>query len=140
MTRQYRPLEVEIVEGCPPGCKQSGRQNRFHERDDAVLGSPELGINAWSAFVSANLQVQASAVHTRLVLQKKVHHQSSLRVRSVEGLVTRVWKSTEYGVREGFHFVLAPSAQFSHPPTTDATGQAFSIRHRTKVTLSAAQP
>ncbi|CAM9264236.1 unnamed protein product [Ectocarpus sp. 4 AP-2014] len=44
----------------------------FHERDDALLGSPEMDMEAWSAFVSANLQIQAPAVHIRLVLQKKV--------------------------------------------------------------------
>lgn len=45
----------------------------LHQRDDALLGSPELGVDAWSAFVSANLQIQAPVVRTRLVLQKKVY-------------------------------------------------------------------
>ncbi|CAM9833334.1 unnamed protein product, partial [Scytosiphon promiscuus] len=44
----------------------------FHERDDAVLGFPELGMDAWSEFLSVNLQIQAPALHTRLILQKKV--------------------------------------------------------------------
>ncbi|CAM9385190.1 unnamed protein product [Hapterophycus canaliculatus] len=44
----------------------------FQERDDAMLGFPELGIDAWSEFLSVNLQVQAPALHTRLVLQRKV--------------------------------------------------------------------
>ncbi|CAM9286904.1 unnamed protein product [Ectocarpus fasciculatus] len=44
----------------------------FHERDDALLGSPEMDMDAWSAFVSANLQIQVPAVHTRLILQRKV--------------------------------------------------------------------
>lgn len=45
---------------------------RYHQRDDAVLGFPELGMNDWSAFVSASLQIQAPAVRTRLIFQKKV--------------------------------------------------------------------
>lgn len=44
----------------------------LHERDDALLGSPELGMDAWAAFVSENLQIQAPALRTRLILQKKV--------------------------------------------------------------------
>lgn len=46
--------------------------NRYHQRDDAVLGSPELGMNDWFTFVSASLQIQATAVRTRLILQRKV--------------------------------------------------------------------
>lgn len=44
----------------------------LHERDDALLGSPELNVDAWSAFASTNLQVQAPAIRTRLILQTKV--------------------------------------------------------------------
>lgn len=44
----------------------------LHERDAALLGAPDLGIDDWSTFVSANLHIQAAAVRTRLILQKKV--------------------------------------------------------------------
>lgn len=43
-----------------------------HERDDAVLGQPQLDVDAWATFVAANLQIQAPAIHTRLILQTKV--------------------------------------------------------------------
>ncbi len=37
-----------------------------------MLGTPELGIDDWSTFLSTNLQIQAPAIHTRLIFQKKV--------------------------------------------------------------------
>lgn len=44
----------------------------LHERDEAVLGHPQLDVDAWATFVAANLQIQAPAIHTRLILQTKV--------------------------------------------------------------------
>lgn len=44
----------------------------LHERDEALLGAPDLGVDAWSTFVSANLGIQAGILRTRLLLQNKV--------------------------------------------------------------------
>lgn len=44
----------------------------LHERDEAVLGDPDLSVDAWAAFVSTNRSIQAEIIRTRLVLQNKV--------------------------------------------------------------------
>ena len=46
----------------------------LHEREDALLGHPQLGVDAWATFVAMNLQIQAPAIHTRLILQSKVFY------------------------------------------------------------------
>lgn len=46
-----------------------------HGREAAVLGAPELGIDDWSTFMSANQLVMAEAIRKRLILQKKVWRQ-----------------------------------------------------------------
>lgn len=46
-----------------------------HEREEAVLGAPELGIDDWSTFMLANQLVMAETIRKRLILQKKVLRQ-----------------------------------------------------------------
>lgn len=46
--------------------------NWLHGREDVQIGCPELGIDEWADFMSANLSTVAEVVRMRLVLQKKV--------------------------------------------------------------------
>ena len=65
---------IEDIFGPGWASKEEAREVHawLHERDDAVLGHPQLDVDAWATFVAANLQIQAPAIHTRLILQTKV--------------------------------------------------------------------
>lgn len=43
-----------------------------HRRDSALFGAPEISIDDWATFVSANLSAVAKVLRTRLVMQNKV--------------------------------------------------------------------